>query len=99
MIRVKIFITLDVDEDEYPIPADGRVGEELEDGIQEYFYDVEGEILNVLCVPIFIKLFSDTIIKNLDGGDFHENFQMRKGFYDLWTNLAHSGHSATAASF
>ena len=42
MIRVKMFITLDVDEEEYPIPADGRVGEELEDGIQEYFYDIEG---------------------------------------------------------
>jgi hypothetical protein len=42
MIRVKMYITLDVDEDEYPIPADGRVGEELEDGINEYFYDIEG---------------------------------------------------------
>ena len=42
MIRVKMYITLDVDEDEYPIPTDGRVGEELEDGINEYFYDIEG---------------------------------------------------------
>jgi len=42
MIRVKMFITLDIDEDEYPIPADGRVGEEIEDGITEYFYDIEG---------------------------------------------------------
>jgi len=42
MIRVKVFITLDIDEDEYPIPADGQVGEEIEDGIHEYFYYVEG---------------------------------------------------------
>ena len=42
MIRVKMFITLDVDEEEYPIPADENVGEELEDGIREYFYDVDG---------------------------------------------------------
>ena len=42
MVRVKMFITLDIDEDEYPIPADGMVGEEIEDGIREYFYDVEG---------------------------------------------------------
>ena len=42
MIRVKLFITIDVDEEDYPIPADGKVGEELEDGIREYFYDVEG---------------------------------------------------------
>jgi hypothetical protein len=42
MVRVKMFITLDIDEEEYPIPADGQVGEEIEDGIREYFYDVEG---------------------------------------------------------
>ena len=34
-MRVKMFITIDVDEEDYPVPADGRVGEELEDGIQD----------------------------------------------------------------
>ena len=42
MMRVKMFITIDIDEEEYPIPADGRVGDELEDSIQEYFYHIEG---------------------------------------------------------
>ena len=42
-MRVKMFITIDIDEEEYPIPADGRVGYELEDSIQEYFYDIEGD--------------------------------------------------------
>jgi len=42
VMRVKVFITLDIDEEEYPIPADGQVGEEIEDGIREYFYDVNG---------------------------------------------------------
>ena len=42
MIRVKMFITIDIDEDDYPVPADGMVGEELEECIQEYFYDIEG---------------------------------------------------------
>ena len=47
-MRVKIFITIDIDEEEYPVPADGQVGEELEDGIQEYFYDIEGaDIRNI----------------------------------------------------
>ena len=41
-MRVKIFITIDVDEEEYPIPADGMVGEEIEDGIREYVYDGDG---------------------------------------------------------
>tara|TARA_A200000113_G_scaffold3671_2_gene3971 strand:- start:6579 stop:6725 length:147 start_codon:yes stop_codon:yes gene_type:complete len=37
-----MYITIDVDDEEYPVPADGQVGEELEEGIQEYFYDVDG---------------------------------------------------------
>ena len=42
MIRVKIFLTVDVDTEEYPVPADENVAEELEESIQEYLYDVEG---------------------------------------------------------
>jgi hypothetical protein len=37
-----MFITIDIDDEEYPVPADGMVGEELEESIQEYFYDIEG---------------------------------------------------------
>jgi len=40
-----MFITIEVDTDEYPIPADGQVGEELEDGVREYFYDIEGAVI------------------------------------------------------
>ena len=41
-MRVKVFLTIDIDPDEYPIPADEDVGLEIEDGIREYFYDVDG---------------------------------------------------------
>ncbi len=41
-MRVKMYITIDIDDEEYPVPADGQVGEELEEGIHEYFYDVDG---------------------------------------------------------
>jgi len=41
-MKVKMFLTINIDEEEYPVPADGRVGDELEDSIQEYFYDIEG---------------------------------------------------------
>ena len=41
-MRVKVFLTIDIDADEYPIPADEDVGLEIEDGIREYFYDVDG---------------------------------------------------------
>jgi hypothetical protein len=42
MIRVKMYITINVDEEEYPVPADENVAEEIEDSIREYFYDVDG---------------------------------------------------------
>ena len=42
MIKVKMMITLEVDPEEYPVPADENVGEEIEEGIREYFYDIDG---------------------------------------------------------
>jgi len=41
-MRVKVFITIDIDPEEYPVPADEDVGTEIEDSIREYFYDIEG---------------------------------------------------------
>jgi len=42
MIKVKMLMTLAVDKEEYPIPADGKVGEEIEEYIKDVIYDVEG---------------------------------------------------------
>jgi len=42
MVRVKLMLTLDVDEDEYPIPADENVAEEIESSITEFIYDIGG---------------------------------------------------------
>ena len=42
MIRVKMMMTLDIDEEEYVVPADGRVDEEIEDFIRETFHDLSG---------------------------------------------------------
>ena len=39
---VKVFLTLKIDEDEYPIPVDGFVEEEVKDALQEFIYDVDG---------------------------------------------------------
>ena len=41
-MRVKMFITISVDPEEYPVPVDGQVGEEIEDSIYEYFHDIDG---------------------------------------------------------
>ena len=37
-----MLIAIDIAPEESPIPADGKVSEEIEDGIREYFYDVHG---------------------------------------------------------
>ena len=42
MMRVKVFITIEIDPEESPVPADEDVGAEIEDGLREYFYDVDG---------------------------------------------------------
>jgi len=36
MIKVKVFLTLEIDPEEYPIPADENVAVEIEEGIQEW---------------------------------------------------------------
>ena len=41
-IRVKMMITFEVDPEEYPVPADGRVDEEFKEHIQEYVHDLDG---------------------------------------------------------
>ncbi len=41
-IRVKVMMTLDIDPEEYPVPADGRVDEEIQDHMQDYVHDLSG---------------------------------------------------------
>ena len=39
---VKVFLTLDIDKDEYPIPADGDPSEEIKQALEECIYDIDG---------------------------------------------------------
>ena len=41
-MNVKEYLTIDIDPEEYPVPADEDVGTEIEDSIREYFYDIDG---------------------------------------------------------
>ena len=44
-------LTLDIDTDEYAVPADGKVNEEMEEYIHETFHEIEGvKIKNVKVV-------------------------------------------------
>ena len=42
MIKVKMMLTLEIDPEEYPVPADGRVDEEFQDHMHEYIHDLSG---------------------------------------------------------
>ncbi len=40
-IQVKMFISLDIDPDEYMMPSDGDVTEEFQDAMREYIHDID----------------------------------------------------------
>lgn len=45
---VQILMTLNVDTEEYPMPVDGYVSDEIEESLREYFYDIDGvDILKI----------------------------------------------------
>ena len=39
---VKIFLTLDLDEEDYPVPADGDPSEEIQEAVEEFVHDIDG---------------------------------------------------------
>ena len=41
-MRVKVFLVLDIDDEEYPVPADGMVNEEIEQSLEQHIYDIDG---------------------------------------------------------
>ena len=41
-MQIKVFLTLEIDEDEYPVPVDGQITEEISETLQEFVYDIDG---------------------------------------------------------
>ena len=41
-MKIKIIMTLTVDPEEYPIPADGRTGDEIESYIVDVMHELDG---------------------------------------------------------
>jgi len=39
---IKVLLTLDIDEDEYRMPADGNIETEINEAIHEFIYDIDG---------------------------------------------------------
>ena len=52
-MRVKVFLTLDIDEDEYRVPVDGEVSQEIEEGFSAYIYDIDG--LNIKTINVLME--------------------------------------------
>jgi hypothetical protein len=50
---VKVFLTLNIDEDEYPVPVDGSIDEEVNEALQEYIYDIDG--MNIRNIKIITE--------------------------------------------
>ena len=48
MMKVKVFLTINIDPEEYPVPADGRVEQELQEAVQEYIYDIDGVTIRTI---------------------------------------------------
>ena len=39
---LKVFLTLEIDEDEYQMPVDNFINDEVRETLQEFIYDVDG---------------------------------------------------------
>ena len=39
---VKVYLTLHLDKDDYPVPADGDPSEEIQQALEEFIYDIDG---------------------------------------------------------
>tara|TARA_R110000744_G_scaffold264299_1_gene378580 strand:- start:66 stop:236 length:171 start_codon:yes stop_codon:yes gene_type:complete len=47
---VKILMTLSIDTEEYPMPVDGYVSDEIAESLREHFYDIDGMAINKINV-------------------------------------------------
>ena len=72
--KAKIYITLNVDTEEYPVPADEQLGDDIQDQMESFIYDIDGLDLESLYVPDFHNTFggsSVTLVEILE-----EEFRM-----------------------
>ena len=52
-MKVKIFLTIELDEDDYPIPVDGMIEEDVDETIRNLIHDVDG--MTVKSVKIIME--------------------------------------------
>ena len=54
-IQVRMWLKLEIDPDDYLVPSDGDITEELEDGVREYIHDINGVTIKTMKVTQEIK--------------------------------------------
>jgi hypothetical protein len=42
----KVLMSLEIDEDDYPVPVDGSLEEEINEALYAYIYDIDGITIN-----------------------------------------------------
>tara|TARA_B100000900_G_C20435821_1_gene656936 strand:- start:729 stop:887 length:159 start_codon:yes stop_codon:yes gene_type:complete len=47
-MQIKVYLTLKIDEDEYPVPVDGQIKEEVNETLQEFIYDIDGMMIKTI---------------------------------------------------
>ena len=47
-MKIKIYLTLNLDEEDYPIPVDGFVDEEINEALHEFIYDIDGMTIETI---------------------------------------------------
>ena len=47
-MQIKVYLTLNIDEDEYPVPVDGQIKEEVNETLQEFIYDIDGMMIQTI---------------------------------------------------
>ena len=52
---VKIYLTVSIDQDEYPVPSDGDVSEEVSQAVEDLIYDIDGMKIKNLKVTMESK--------------------------------------------
>ena len=52
-MKVKIFLTIELDEQDYPIPVDGMIEEDVDETIRNLIHDVDG--MTVKSVKIIME--------------------------------------------
>ena len=50
-MKARILISLEIDEDDYPVPVDGSIKEELNEAIYAYIYDIHVPMRICTCSP------------------------------------------------